>query len=119
MSRNLSRSGGNGSTRDTSGKITAASDELIQNLGQIVWTINPANDSFANIVAFIRNYLSKLFEENADILLKLDLPEPNAIPEGIAFNPEQKHNMILILKECITKHRQTFAGNRSVRLAEA
>ena len=119
MSRNLSKeSKSNGNTADLSQKISSASEELIQNLGEIVWTINPANDTLENIFAFIRNYLSKLFDENPDIKLRLDFPEPENIPNGILINPEVKRNLLLILKECITnifKHAQATEVNISLQ----
>ncbi|MFI5220551.1 MAG: ATP-binding protein, partial [Bacteroidia bacterium] len=109
MSRNLSKAKEESAMKEASTKISTASDELIKNLGEIVWTINPANDTLENIFAFIRNYLSKLFDENQEINLHLDFLEPSAIPQGIAINPEVKRNLLLILKESITnilKHSQ-------------
>jgi signal transduction histidine kinase/ligand-binding sensor domain-containing protein len=103
MSRNLFKNTGNNySTGDISQKISVASDELIQNLGEIVWTINPANDSLGNVVAFIRNYLLKFFEENPEIKLQLDLPEPSQIQKDGVINPEVKRSLVLILKEGVT-----------------
>jgi ligand-binding sensor domain-containing protein/two-component sensor histidine kinase len=110
MSRNLYKNAGeNHGTGDISQKISSASDELIQNLSEIVWTINPANDSFGNVIAFIRNYLLKFFEENPEIKLHLDLPEPSQIQMNRVINPEVKRNLVLILKESVTnifKHAQ-------------
>jgi signal transduction histidine kinase len=110
MSRNLSRATTDSDAmKETSVKISSASDELIQNLSEIVWTVNPANDSLENVFAFTRNYLSKLFEENSDVKLILDFPEPAKIPQDVSLNPEVKRNLILILKEAMTntfKHAQ-------------
>ncbi|HKR07286.1 MAG TPA: two-component regulator propeller domain-containing protein [Bacteroidia bacterium] len=109
MSRNLSKAKEESVTKETSAKISTASDELIKNLGEIVWTINPANDTLENIFAFVRNYISKLFEENTEIKLKLDFTEPEKIPQGVIINPETKRNLLLILKESLTnifKHSQ-------------
>src|SRR6185436_4006561 len=109
MSRNLSKAKEESVMKDTTSKISSASDELIKNLGEIVWTINPANDTLENIFAFVRNYVSKLFVENIEIKLNLDFPEPKKIPGGIVINPEIKRNLLLILKESLTnifKHSQ-------------
>jgi signal transduction histidine kinase/ligand-binding sensor domain-containing protein len=109
MSRNLSKSKEESAMKETSTKISTASDELIKNLGEIVWTINPANDTLENIFAFVRNYVSKLFEENTEIKLKLDFTEPEKIPKGVIINPDIKRNLLLILKESLTnifKHSQ-------------
>jgi len=117
MSRNLSRTKEESMMKETSTKISSASDELIKNLGEIVWTINPANDTLENIFAFIRNYVSKLFEENTDIKLKIDFTEPGKIPQEIKINPEIKRNLLLILKESLTnifKHSQATEVNISL-----
>ena len=109
MSRNLSRSKEESIIKETSTKISSASDELIKNLGEIVWTINPSNDTLENIFAFVRNYISKLFAENEEMKLKLDFTEPDEIPKGVNINPEIKRSLLLILKECLTnifKHSQ-------------
>jgi len=101
MSRNLLKVKEEAMMKETTAKISSASDERIQNLGEIVWTINPANDSLENMVAFIRSYVSRLFDENPDVKLHLDLPEPSQISET-SINPEIKRNLVLILKEALT-----------------
>jgi len=87
---------------ETSMKISSESDELIHNLGEIVWTVNPANDSLENIFAYLRNYLSKTFEDNPGIILNLDFTEPEFIPKDLLINPDIKRNILLIVKESIT-----------------
>lgn len=100
MSRNLSKSKEETALKETTAKISHASDELIQNLGEIVWTINPANDTLENVFGFVRNYVSKLFD-GPDIKLTLNFTEPEKIPH-VNVNPEVKRNLLLILKESLT-----------------
>jgi ligand-binding sensor domain-containing protein/signal transduction histidine kinase len=119
MSRNLAKAKEESVMQETSAKISSASDELIQNLGEIVWTVNPANDTLENIFAFVRNYVSKLFEENADIKLTLDFTEPERIPKEVIINPDIKRNLLLILKESLTnifKHSQATEVLVSMRV---
>jgi ligand-binding sensor domain-containing protein/signal transduction histidine kinase len=101
MSRNLSKTKEESVMKETTAKISTASDELIQNLGEIVWTVNPANDTLENVFAFVRNYVSKLFDENPEIRLKLDFTSPEKIPH-VSINPEVKRNLLLIIKEALT-----------------
>lgn len=123
MSRNLSKKTEDTvALKETSSKISIASDELIQNLGEIVWTINPVNDTLENIFAFMRNYLSKLFDENTDVKLQLDFPDPSEIPHRIFINPEVKRNLLLILKEAVTnifKHAQATEVSISMRAGKS
>lgn len=118
MSRNLTRASADTKTmKETSVKISSASDELIQNLSEIVWTVNPTNDSLENVFAFTRNYLSKLFEENPEVNLTLDFPEPAKIPPGISINPEVKRNLLLILKEAMTNiFKHAYASEVKIAL---
>jgi signal transduction histidine kinase len=103
MSRNLINARElNEDLLQTSMKISSESDELIQNLGEIVWTVNPSNDSLENIFAYLRNYLSKSFEDNPGITLNLDFTEPDSIPKDVLINPDIKRNLLLIVKESIT-----------------
>jgi ligand-binding sensor domain-containing protein/signal transduction histidine kinase len=102
MSRHLSKVKEANAMMETTARISNASDELIQNLGEIVWTINPANDTLENVFAFTRNYASKLFDENSEIKSTLDFAEPSQIPKNILINPEVKRNLLLILKEALT-----------------
>lgn len=117
MSRNLSRASSDANElKETSVKISSASDELIQNLSEIVWSVNPANDSLGNVLAYMRSYASKLFSEQAAINLKLNFPEPEHIPDMNIY-PEHKRNLLLIYKEALTnviKHSQATGAEINV-----
>jgi signal transduction histidine kinase len=119
MSRNLNKNAVKGTAQnELSQKIISASNELIQNMGEIVWTINPANDTLENIVAFLRHYISRLFEANPETTLRLHFPLPAEIPSE-SVNPEVKRNLILIVKEVLTnvmKHAKASEVQVSLRL---
>ena len=102
INRNLSKMKQHADILVATNKISTTSDELIQNLGEIVWTVNPANDSLENVFAFTRSYVSKWFDENPEISLSIDFTDPSEIPKGIQINPEIKRNLLLILKEGLT-----------------
>jgi signal transduction histidine kinase/ligand-binding sensor domain-containing protein len=102
MSRNLTKAKQPGEISEATSKISNASDELIQNLAEIVWTVNPANDTLENVFAYARNYVSKIFDEHSDISSVIDFPEPANIPHNVSVNPEVKRNILLILKEALT-----------------
>lgn len=88
-------------TGEITEKITDESDELMRNLGEIVWTINPANDTLENILAFIRSYTARLFNNYPQIKLTLQFPEPESIPQGVIINPDIKRNLLMIHKEAL------------------
>ncbi|MEO8148277.1 MAG: two-component regulator propeller domain-containing protein [Bacteroidia bacterium] len=89
-------------------KINNASKELIQQLGEIIWTVNPDNDSIQNYFAFVRHYLNKQFDDTA-ISLHLDIPHFDE-NQNSTLNPEVRRNTLLILKEAI---------NNSLKYADA
>lgn len=101
MSRNLSKAQATADWRESSSKISSASDELIKSLGEIVWTINPANDSLKNIIAFMRNYTARLFEEKPEVSLQLEFPESERIPDPYTIHPEVKQCLLMVLKESL------------------
>lgn len=120
MTRKLFKSGPSDDQPELRTKITETADELIRNLGEIVWTINPENDSLENIVAFIRIYLSRLADENPELKIELDLPAPEAVPHLIV-NPQIKRNVLLILKEAINnsiKHSHSTQMKVALRTSE-
>jgi signal transduction histidine kinase/ligand-binding sensor domain-containing protein len=78
-------------------KITDTSKEIIGNLGEVVWAINPQHDNLASLLAYIRNYIAHLFEETA-VQYLIDFPEK--IP-AITIHPELKRNLFLVIKESL------------------
>ena len=37
-------------------KISSSANELLNNMNAIIWTMSSSNDSFGNMVAYIRSY---------------------------------------------------------------
>jgi len=97
------------------GSIASASSELIGQLSEIVWTVDPQNDHAGNFIAHVRNMLGRQFEE-----LSIDLRTDLNIEAGQELRdipPDVKRNVVLILKETVSnalKHAQ--ARTISVKL---
>jgi signal transduction histidine kinase len=86
-------------------KITVSSKEVVGNLGEIIWTVNPKHDNLQSFLSYTRNYISNFFEHTA-IECMLNFPEE--IP-AITIHPDLKHNLFLIIKESlnnIMKHAE-------------
>lgn len=110
---------GPSSANEDKGKLAAhivtASSELIGQLGEIVWAVDPQNDHAEDFVAYVRNMLGKQFEE-LSISLRTDLTV-EAGQERRGLSPDVKRNVLLMLKELVNnalKHAQ--ARTISVRL---
>lgn len=84
-------------------KITKASREVVNNMDEIVWAINPKNDSLDNLVAYILQFAQE-YLENTGIDSKFNFPE--YIPQ-IPLLSDVRHNIFLTVKESlnnIVKH---------------
>lgn len=84
-------------------KITIASREVVNNMDEIVWAINPKNDSLDNLAAYILQFAQE-YLENTGIDSRFDFPE--SIPQ-IPLQSDVRHNIFLTVKESlnnIVKH---------------
>lgn len=91
---------------DTFNKIGTESRELSYNLGEIIWALNPKNDSFDTLCAYIRSYAYDYLDDS-NISCNISFPEN--IPT-IPISPEQRRNVFLVIKEVlnnIVKHSGT------------
>ncbi len=80
------------------GEIGENSRRLIGSMSDIVWTVNPQNDSFENITIRMMDYTAKLFEVNEiDYKITVD-PELTALSLPMDF----RRNLFLIYKESVS-----------------
>ncbi len=92
-------------TRIYAGKICEATRELAQTLDEIVWAVNPKNDTLNKLAAYMAVYAEEFFRLTA-IRCRLD------IPLGLPPRPisaDFRHNLFLTVKEAlnnIVKHAQ-------------
>lgn len=78
-------------------KISYSANELLNNMNTIIWTMNSSNDSFGNMVAYIRSYALEYFENtgvNCIVHIDTDLPE-------FPVNGEIRRNVFLVVKEAL------------------
>lgn len=84
-------------------KIAVSSRELVDNLQDIIWVLNPKNDTLENLSSYIREYALKFFEPFA-IQVHFNYPEQFA---PVKLSEEQRRNIYLTVKESfnnIAKH---------------
>src|SRR4030095_7124784 len=78
-------------------KIEDSSHELMDEMSDIVWAINPVNDSFEKLTDRMRNYA-------ADLLIAKDIGfsfETKNVSESLQLSNEQRKNIFLIFKEAV------------------
>ncbi len=84
-------------------KISESSRELVDNLQDIIWVLNPRNDTLESLSAYIREYALKYFEPLA-VKISFKYPEEFLIKN---LSEEKRRNIFLTVKESlhnIAKH---------------
>ncbi|MBC7887787.1 MAG: tetratricopeptide repeat protein [Ferruginibacter sp.] len=77
--------------------IATTSRKLINNMSEIVWSLNPENKSLDLLLAYLREQLNKLLEYS-DIDFTISFPE---IHSDVILSNEQKRNILLTTKEIV------------------
>jgi ligand-binding sensor domain-containing protein/signal transduction histidine kinase len=86
-------------------KIVQSARRTVQALDEIVWAINPQNDTLDGLVAYIGHYADELFE-NSNINCRLEIPFE--LP-ALTLAAETRHNLFLVVKEAfhnVLKHSE-------------
>jgi len=78
-------------------KISQTSREVIDNIGAILWAINPRNDRLDNLAGYIRESTSE-YLEMTPIKYRFDFPE---LMPGHPLSAEVRRNIFLTMKEAI------------------
>lgn len=78
-------------------EIAATCRRLVGNMGEIVWSLSPENNSLKSLVAYMREELHKLLEYSG-IVYKLELPEEH---DNVLLSNEQRRNLLLVTKELV------------------
>lgn len=78
-------------------KISESSRQLVDNLGELIWSNNPANDNLPKFFWYLREHLGAMFE-GTNVVLRITLPE--FIPD-VQVKAEWRRNIFLIVKESL------------------
>lgn len=107
----LSRSiHGHGADEELAAQISRTSTELVRELGEIVWTVDPGNDNRSAFIAFVRNSLGRQFD-GLNVELGLDAAVPREEGE-LPVPPAVKRNALLILKEAVNNALKHAGASR-------
>lgn len=87
------------------GKISSTARQAVKLLDEIVWAVNPRNDSLAQLVEYVCGFAADYLGA-ADIRCRLEVPD--RMP-SIEFSSKTRHNVYLASKEAlqnVVKHSQ-------------
>jgi signal transduction histidine kinase len=78
-------------------QIAGSTQKVIKSLDEIVWAINPSNDTLSHLVSYIGQFASN-FLNMAEISCRLNLPSD---PPDCSLPSNIRHNLFLATKEAI------------------
>lgn len=87
-------------------RISGISGNVIDDLDEIIWAMNPKNDSLDSFASYVRKYTSE-YLETAGIAGLFDFPQDYP---PILMTSEQRRNVFLVIKEAvhnIVKHSRS------------
>jgi len=96
-------------------QISQTARETTRSLDEIVWAVNPANDTLDGLVNYAGKYAQEYFAL-AGLRCRADLP---AQLPAISIPPEVRHNVFLAFKEAVhnvVKHAQATEARIRLRL---
>lgn len=92
--------------------ISETSRKLIENMSDIVWAINPKNESLENLIAYIREQTTRYFEPfDVNYIIDID----SNIPDRRLTNL-QRRNLFLVTKESLNNALK-HASPKEVKLS--
>lgn len=97
-------------------RISEKTSEVMANMSEIIWSINPANDSLRQILLRIQTFAIEMLEPTG-IHVVFNIPE---ISDDICFSLEDRRHFFLIFKEAInntTKYARATECNLTVEIA--
>jgi len=77
--------------------IATTSRELLQTLDEIVWAVNPRNDSLEHLAAYLSHYAAEYFQ-NTEVQCEMRLPRD--LPH-VPLSAELRHNLFLAFEEVL------------------
>jgi signal transduction histidine kinase len=92
-------------TRFRLGEVSEKSRQLVSSLDEIVWAVNPANDSLPSLGSYLRHVAEEFFR-NTPVRCRLDVDQSLPL---VALTSEVRHNLFLAIREAlnnIARHSQ-------------
>ncbi|HEX3798246.1 MAG TPA: two-component regulator propeller domain-containing protein [Verrucomicrobiae bacterium] len=91
--------------------IAHTTRELLRTMDEIVWVVNPHNDTLENLVTYLSHYAAEYFQ-NTSIQCEVQLPRemPNHL-----LSSEARHNLFLTFEEALN-NVLTHSGATNVKI---
>ena len=89
-------------------KIRLQSRGVTEKLREVVWATNPENDNLEVLLSYIRDYVSKFFE-NSSIEYSIDFPDDTP---PLKLQPDVSRNLLFVLKEALNNSAKHSEANK-------
>ena len=96
--------------------IATSARKLVQSMSEIIWALNPQNDTLENLLAYTREQSQQYFES---LNVKFDIVFPEQVPE-IKLSNVQRRNLYLVTREALNnamKHSAATDIQLTVKIA--
>ncbi len=103
LSENIAEKNNSFTDKDDLQKLKGSANELIENMGEIIWAMNEKNNTLEDLLFHLRSYSINYCEENK-LGCEFFLPDPITY---LVINGHTRRNIFLVVKEClhnIVKH---------------
>ncbi len=77
--------------------IATASRELLKTMDEIVWVVNPRNDTLENLAAYLSHHAEEYFQNTS---VECEMRLPRALPHH-PLSSEVRHNLFLAFEEAL------------------
>jgi signal transduction histidine kinase/ligand-binding sensor domain-containing protein len=88
--------------------IAGTSRDLLQTLDEIVWAVNPHNDTLEHLAAYLGQYATEYLQNTA---VECELHIPRGLPHH-PLSAEARHNLFLAFEESLNNALKHAAANR-------
>lgn len=89
-------------------KMSQTARELVSSLDEIVWAVDPGNDSLENLASYIYRFASEFFENTP---VRCQFSVPTKLPV-IRIATDVRHNLFLAVKEVLNNTLKHAAATR-------
>ena len=76
-------------------KIVTSARATVQAMDEVVWAVNPENDSLDGLIGYINQYATQLFE-SSNVRCRLEMPQ---LSPRLLLPAEVRHDLFLAVKE--------------------
>ncbi|HOZ31078.1 MAG TPA: tetratricopeptide repeat protein [Bacteroidales bacterium] len=101
---------GNEKTKASLEKINERSQRLLDNMSDIIWNINPGNDTIEEVMSRMREYATTILEAK-NIDYKFDFPKEKV---DCKLSMEVKNNLYLIFKEAVNNLSKYSGADKAI-----